>query len=129
MMANLTKAGREFTPDVVPAPLLREIVIRVENRKLTGAFGRRVLQYIFEHGPTEQNLDSYLSKLDYVPPKSEDLAELCQTVIDRLPAEAERVRQGNAKVVMRLVGELMKESKGTADAKKARELFIQLLKP
>jgi len=62
------------------------------------------------------------------PESAEDeLRALCQSVIEKLPAEAESVRQGKAKVVMRLVGQVMKESKGTADAKKARELLLSML--
>jgi aspartyl-tRNA(Asn)/glutamyl-tRNA(Gln) amidotransferase subunit B len=45
-----------------------------------------------------------------------------------LPKEAEKVRQGNQKVVMRLVGEVMKMSKGAADAKRAKDMFFELLK-
>ena len=58
---------------------------------------------------------------------TDTLKELCQSVIDQLPAEAESVRKGKEKVVMRLVGQVMKDSKGTADAKKAREVLLSML--
>lgn len=37
------------------------------------------------------------------------------------------MRKGKEKVVMRLVGQVMKDSKGTADAKKAREILLSIL--
>jgi aspartyl-tRNA(Asn)/glutamyl-tRNA(Gln) amidotransferase subunit B len=55
------------------------------------------------------------------------LVDLCRSVIEKLPAEAESVRKGKEKVVMRLVGQVMKDSKGTADAKKAREVLLSIL--
>ena len=58
---------------------------------------------------------------------ADTLAELCRAVIEKLPAEAESVRKGKEKVVMRLVGQVMKDSKGTADAKKAREVLLSML--
>jgi aspartyl-tRNA(Asn)/glutamyl-tRNA(Gln) amidotransferase subunit B len=62
---------------------------------------------------------------------SEDVQEalrgLCQSAIAQLPGEAESVRNGKDKVVMRLVGQVMKDSRGTADARKAREVLLSLL--
>ena len=57
-----------------------------------------------------------------------DLEGICQQVIQVLPKESEAVRKGNDKVVMRLVGEVMKVSQGRADAKKAREILLGILK-
>jgi aspartyl-tRNA(Asn)/glutamyl-tRNA(Gln) amidotransferase subunit B len=45
-----------------------------------------------------------------------------------LPREVEKVRKGNDKVVMRLVGEVMKVSKGAADARAAHDLLLQLIR-
>jgi aspartyl-tRNA(Asn)/glutamyl-tRNA(Gln) amidotransferase subunit B len=44
-----------------------------------------------------------------------------------LPKEADAVRKGNPKVAMRLVGEVMKRSNGRADAKRAREIILEIL--
>lgn len=58
---------------------------------------------------------------------STDLAEACQGVIDDLSDVAETIRKGNEKPVMRLVGEVMKKSKGRADPKEARRILLELL--
>lgn len=72
------------------------------------------------------DLDALLSELG-LNASADDLRSICEAVITKLPKEAERVRQGNEKVVMRLVGEVMKMSKGSADARKAKELLLELL--
>ncbi len=48
-------------------------------------------------------------------------------MVAALPREAEKVRQGQGKVVMRLVGEVMKRSGGKVDAKKAAEVLRVIL--
>lgn len=44
-----------------------------------------------------------------------------------MPKEAEKVRQGQGKVVMRLVGEVMKRSGGKVDARKAGDVLRTIL--
>lgn len=58
-----------------------------------------------------------------------ELAGLCRTAIEMLPKESELVSKGNDKVLMKIVGQVMRLSKGTADAQAARgELLNQLRK-
>jgi aspartyl-tRNA(Asn)/glutamyl-tRNA(Gln) amidotransferase subunit B len=57
-----------------------------------------------------------------------DLEEICRSVIGDLPVVATTIRKGNEKPVMRLVGEVMKRSKGRADPKEARRLLMEILK-
>lgn len=58
---------------------------------------------------------------------SDSLRKLCEEVIAALPVEADVVRSGNEKVIMKLVGRIMKESRGRADAKAATDLFKEIL--
>jgi aspartyl-tRNA(Asn)/glutamyl-tRNA(Gln) amidotransferase subunit B len=48
-------------------------------------------------------------------------------VISANPEEAERIRQGDKKVVGFLIGQVMKATRGNADGGKARELILQKL--
>lgn len=57
-----------------------------------------------------------------------DLATVCSAVIAALPKEADSVRKGNERVVMRLVGQVMKDTGGAADAKEARAILLNMLK-
>jgi aspartyl-tRNA(Asn)/glutamyl-tRNA(Gln) amidotransferase subunit B len=60
--------------------------------------------------------------------QSEDLEKTCQEVVDGLPDVAAAIRKGNEKPVMKLVGEVMKRSKGRADPKEARRILLDILK-
>lgn len=114
----------------MPAALLREIVTAVEGGKINGTTGRNVLKHVVGSGASGRNLEELLQELGLVPSDSAAaLVDICQDVITKLPKEADKVRKGNEKVVMRLVGEVMKMSKGTADAKIAHATLLEILKP
>lgn len=57
------------------------------------------------------------------------LRQLCEDAIAASPKEAEAVRKGKEKVIMRLVGNVMKESRGRADAKAVADMLKELLLP
>lgn len=57
------------------------------------------------------------------------LKDLCEAAIAALPAEADVVREGNERVIMKLVGRVMKESRGRADAKVVTDLLRHMLLP
>ena len=62
--------------------------------------------------------------------KDEDaelLEGLCKEAIDALPEEAEKVRKGSMKVINTLVGRVMRNSRGRADARGVREKMAEML--
>lgn len=128
LLGQLNKAGRTWSPDVVPAGLLHDIIVAVEGGKLTGTVGRAVLKHVVTSESTPGGLEDLLKELGIAPAAAEDLRATCEAAIAKLPKEADKVRKGNEKVVMRLVGEVMKMSEGSADAKRARELLLEILK-
>jgi len=60
---------------------------------------------------------------------SKFLQRLCEDAINALPEEANVVRRGNERVIMKLVGKVMKDSRGRADARAVTELLKELLLP
>lgn len=60
---------------------------------------------------------------------ADSLRALCEAAIAALPEEADVVRKGNERVIMKLVGRVMKESRGRADAKAVTDLLRNILLP
>lgn len=56
------------------------------------------------------------------------VAKWCQEAIDEFPEQAEAVRNGSMPVLNRLVGRVMKTSKGRANAEQVRTLLLELLR-
>jgi aspartyl-tRNA(Asn)/glutamyl-tRNA(Gln) amidotransferase subunit B len=72
---------------------------------------------------TNASLQALLSK--HIQPDSPalDLDQLARDLIQAHPEEAELVRNGQEKVLMRLIGQGMRMSKGRADAKGLGDLL------
>jgi len=56
------------------------------------------------------------------------VSEWCLEAIENLPQQAEAVREGNLPVLNKLVGKVMKLSKGRANAENVRTLLLELLR-
>lgn len=52
---------------------------------------------------------------------------LCQSAIDALPEEAEVIRKGNTRVLNKLVGQVMRSSKGRANAQVIQNRLREML--
>ncbi|GFZ52056.1 carbon-nitrogen ligase with glutamine as amido-N-donor [Saitozyma sp. JCM 24511] len=132
LLGQLGKVGREWDPRVVPSGLMRELVQSVENGTITGTTGKAIIRHAVSLSPDDAGaidgpLSQVLETLGLTPVSSDDLRATCEAAIAALPKEADAVRKGNQKVAMRLVGEVMKRSQGRADAKKAREIILEIL--
>jgi aspartyl-tRNA(Asn)/glutamyl-tRNA(Gln) amidotransferase subunit B len=57
----------------------------------------------------------------------EELRKWCQEAIQALPGESQGVRDGNLKVLNKILGRVMKLSDGRADAQKAKKTLTDLL--
>ncbi|KAF8165712.1 Glutamyl-tRNA amidotransferase subunit B, mitochondrial [Crassisporium funariophilum] len=60
-------------------------------------------------------------------PVSDDLRTFCESAISALPHEVSAVRTGKKNVLNKIVGHVMKESRGRADAKAVRELVEEMI--
>jgi aspartyl-tRNA(Asn)/glutamyl-tRNA(Gln) amidotransferase subunit B len=123
-------AAREvqWTPNIVSTLELAQLVGMVENKEITGTAGKTLLKHLIDIPQIDR--PSVSSLVDTLGLRSSvmDIEKLCRQAIEQLPKEAESVRKGNQRVLMRLVGQVMKISGGTADAQKARSTLMDLLK-
>ena len=55
------------------------------------------------------------------------LEQLCAQAMESLPEEVESFRQGNVNVLNRIIGRVMKDSRGRADAQATRATIIQMI--
>lgn len=156
LLGQLSKSGHTLVTSPVSAHALGELIDAVSSGQMTGARSPSIeISYCswltFSSTSTgtvaKSLLRDYLSSstssssdavslstlitkhLAANPPLSSsiDLASFCTQVIDSHPKEVEKYRQGHEKVLMRLVGAVMKLSKGRADAKKVGDVLKDML--
>ncbi|WVR09360.1 glutamyl-tRNA(Gln) amidotransferase subunit B, mitochondrial [Kwoniella sp. DSM 27419] len=130
LVGQLGKLNTPWTPALVPAALMRELVLAVENGQVTGTNGKAILKHLLSAGPTgTPTLTGVLDTLGLGTAATPlDLTTLAQQAITNQPKSVADYKKGNEKVIMRLVGEVMKLSLGQADARKAKEVLRALLK-
>lgn len=103
-------------------------VFHAQIRDFIGTSGKLLLRHLTETGselPLEQIIDTLGLR---AASSASELTDLCRTAIEMLPKESELVSKGNDKVLMKIVGQIMRLSKGTADAQAAREELLKQLR-
>ncbi|CAO1615461.1 unnamed protein product [Sympodiomycopsis kandeliae] len=134
LMKALNARGRPFDPKALQTSVLRELIDLVEEKKVTYTSAKSILPDLLA-AANSSNPASKSPVLDLLTSRgllamsndSTELVELCRSIIQDLPKEAEKVRAGNQKVIMRMVGEAMKRTKGRANAKAVNETLVELL--
>jgi len=128
MLGQLYRNGQIWTARTVPSQLVREIVIAIEDRKITGTNSKAVLKFLLENPSSRSlHLDDILDEIGISSSCSIDLQELCQDSINSMPLVAKDVQAGQMKAIGRLIGDVMKRSGGAADAKSARNIILEIL--
>jgi aspartyl-tRNA(Asn)/glutamyl-tRNA(Gln) amidotransferase subunit B len=126
LVAALRQAGEEdplaskATPEAVAA-----LAGLVEAKTISHGAGKQVLTKLVESGgdPAEIVESEGLAQIS----DSSELEGIVDRAIEAEPDAAEQVRQGNEKAIGRIVGAVMKESKGRADGGTVTKLIKERL--
>jgi len=124
--ALLNEAGTDVSESKVTPGHMVELIGLVEDGKVSRSAARTVLDGVFETGdrPSEVVEREGLGSVE-----ADELDGVVDGVISSNPDEAERVRNGDKKVVGFLMGQVMKATRGNADGGRTRELLLQKLTP
>jgi aspartyl-tRNA(Asn)/glutamyl-tRNA(Gln) amidotransferase subunit B len=127
LVAALRQAGDEedplsskATPESVAA-----LAGLVEGKTISHGAGKQVLAKLVEHGGDPRQIVER-EGLAQISDTSE-LEGIVDRAIEAEPEAAEQVRQGNEKAIGRIVGAVMKESKGRADGGTVTQLIKERL--
>lgn len=154
LMTALNQHSLAFSASIVPPKVLGELIDLVEAGKLTQTSGRALLGDLVA-GPLPAaegaepapalDLSSATPVLDLATAKGllaleadssagagsgseSGLDALCAEIVRDMPEEAEKVRQGQDKVIKALIGAVMRRTKGRADARAAKDIFVGILR-
>ncbi|KAF8530900.1 Glutamyl-tRNA amidotransferase B subunit [Gautieria morchelliformis] len=129
LLAQLTHHKKFFSQNPVTEAQLGALIDMVNDRKLTGTAAKEILRHIVRTG-SEDDIPTIQQSLQLGVLSDDDIYKLCLAGAEELPEEAELVRRGNSRVLMKLVGRVMKLSRGRADAQQIRKyLADDILKP
>ncbi|KAM6496151.1 Glutamyl-tRNA amidotransferase subunit B, mitochondrial [Amanita muscaria] len=139
LIGKLSARGESFKDNKVTASQLGQLIDLVEDGVITRTSGKHLLRHLLEN-PTQTTAlqvaqDLGLTAFSHSPiqnasadcQKHDVLLQLCAQAIVHLPAEVESFRRGNANVLNRIVGHVMKASRGRADAKAAGVIIARMI--
>ena len=80
--------------------------------------------------PSSEAPSELAERLSLLANRGDDFLEgLCMQAIAEMPKEADAMRRGVPGVINKLLGRVMKSSKGTADPQSIRRMLQKLLSP
>ncbi|EJD01369.1 glutamyl-tRNA amidotransferase [Fomitiporia mediterranea MF3/22] len=121
-----------FRENVVSVEQLRDLIDLVESNKVTGTAAKQILRYIIEKKSRDPpaHIAQELSLLALVVGDRNVgnlIDKYCDEAVKALPEEAEVIRNGNTRVLNKLVGYIMRASKGRVDAQTVQTHLKKLL--
>ncbi|KAF8709709.1 Glutamyl-tRNA(Gln) amidotransferase subunit A, mitochondrial, partial [Rhizoctonia solani] len=128
LIGQLSFRNQTFVDNPLTPERLGELVDAIESHLITGTSGKLLMRHLIEtrsNLPLSQIIESLGLR---AASSTSELTALCRTAISMLPKESELVAQGNDRVLMKVVGQVMRLSKGTADAQAAREELLRQLR-
>jgi aspartyl-tRNA(Asn)/glutamyl-tRNA(Gln) amidotransferase subunit B len=117
---NLAPAQMKLTPD-----WLAELIKLVDAGVINLTTGKSLLQQVQDSGRQPARLieEQGLAQVS----DADAIRDVCQKVINAYPAEVEAYRGGKETLMGWFVGQVMRETKGKADAKTAGSILKELL--
>lgn len=120
-----TEADKETFAVTVTPDNLNALLKLLDAGKIRMNLVKSTLEKMLDTG---KPYNEFLSESDLAGIDDSQLEALCKEVLEKNPKAVEDYRAGKEKAVKALVGAVMKATRGRADAQKAEELLIALMK-
>jgi aspartyl-tRNA(Asn)/glutamyl-tRNA(Gln) amidotransferase subunit B len=124
LRALLNETGTDISDSRVTPEHMKELIELVAAGKVSRSAARTALDTVFETGDSPS---AVVEREGLASVGSDELSGVVDEAISANPDEAERVRNGDKKVVGFLVGQVMKATRGNADGGRVRELLLEKL--
>ncbi|TFK43869.1 Glutamyl-tRNA amidotransferase subunit B, mitochondrial [Crucibulum laeve] len=141
LLGQLAARNESFKDNTLTSGQLGELIDLVTGRIITGTSAKLLLRHLLAKPSSERVLkiaedlqltalspsSSSCSSSSSSQTAEDPLFPLCKEAIAALPSEVAAVRAGNKNVLHKIVGHVMKGSRGRADAKRVREVVEGLI--
>jgi aspartyl-tRNA(Asn)/glutamyl-tRNA(Gln) amidotransferase subunit B len=124
LRGRLNEAGVEASESRVTAERMAELIALVGEGTISRSAAKDVLDRVVDTG---ESPTAIVEREGLAAVGSDELGGVVDEVISANPAEAERVRAGDQKVIGFLIGQVMRATRGNADGGRARELILEKL--
>ncbi|KAJ3724517.1 Glutamyl-tRNA amidotransferase B subunit [Lentinula raphanica] len=135
-LGRLSALGKPFSSAHIPVGKMGELLDLIAEKQMTRSSAKLLLQQMLT-APSDVPVKLLAKQMDLLSPVAEQatisptsddtLRDICIRCIDALPAEIAALRAGNEKVMNRVIGWIMRHTKGKADINRAKEILKELL--
>lgn len=111
--------------DVAVSPRqLNELVKMIEDKKIQNNLAKKTLEKMLDTG---KDCTEFIDESDMGGVDDGALEQMCRTAVDGNPNAVEDYKNGKEKALMSLLGNVMKQSRGKADAQAVRAKLIEII--
>lgn len=108
----------------IPPEFLNELVILTEKKKINSSMARNVLEQMLDTGKPAK---SFITEKDMEGIDEDALRSICEKAVESNEKAAIQYLDGKEKAIGAIMGYIMRETKGRADAVMATELVKQII--
>jgi aspartyl-tRNA(Asn)/glutamyl-tRNA(Gln) amidotransferase subunit B len=121
LLGKLNKEGIEIGQSPVNADQLGSIVLRIEDKTISGKIAKTIFDKLWVGEAT--TVDDYIKEHDLEQVSdSGELDPIVESIIQDNPKQAEQYRSGKTKLLGFFVGQVMKETMGKANPQQVSDL-------
>ena len=118
------KDKEEFAVATSPKQL-NQLVKMIEDKKIQNNLAKKTLEQMLDTG---KDCMEFIDESDLGGIDDSALTTMCQSAIDSNPNAVADFKSGKEKALMALLGNVMKQSRGKADAQSVKAKLIELIK-
>lgn len=128
LFGQLAARNQTFTNNPITVAQLGSLIDMVQSGSITGSSGKLLLRLMLD-SPSSKTPEELAKEHSFVALDKGDssMEAWCKEVIDSNPEAVDAIRAGNVNVVNKLVGRVMKKSRGTTDALSVRKLLLEII--
>jgi len=129
LLGQLSLRRKPFRENPVSVEQMGGLIDMIRGGIVTGPSGKLLLRHMLDH-PSSEAASGLAERLGLLANRGDGVLErLCTQAIAEMPEEADAMRRGFPNVINKLLGRVMKSSKGTADPDSIRRMLQKLLSP
>ncbi|KAI0307066.1 Glutamyl-tRNA amidotransferase B subunit [Multifurca ochricompacta] len=127
LLGQLTQRKKAFHENPISQERMGSLIDMVQSGIVTGSSGKLLLRHMLDH-PSSEPLTELGERLGLLAVRGDDFVEhLCLQAIADMPEEANAVRRGVPNVINKLLGQVIRASKGRADPQSIRRMLQKQL--
>lgn len=119
-----TDAEKEECEIIIPPRYLNEMISLLENKKITSSMASNAFEKMLDTG---KPIREFISEKDMQGIDESELKKICIRAVNENEVAVKSYLEGKEKALKSIIGYIMKETKGKADAKLATEFVLEVI--